>query len=471
MSDIGNRAKRILLVYPRTTFHKDDIRRCVPPLGIAYIAAVLLREGYEVRIVDALAEGYGTVIEEGEFVRCGLSDEEMKARIRNFCPDVVGVSCLLSTQYKNALSVLLLAKDVNGRIITLMGGSHPAFSVEEVLGHKEVDFVFLGEGENSILHLLLNINNGGNLADVRGIAFRDGGGLVINRNTEYIKDLSALPFPARELLDMERYFSINMQQSPYSVGKKVINIITSRGCPARCVFCTSTNFWGNCYRARSPEDVVAEIKMLQNKYGVDELQFSDDNVTLNKKRLMKILDGIKDLGLRWCTPQGTAVWALDEELLVKMKESGCYQLTFAIESGSQEVLDKIIKKPLKLKKVKPLVKKAQELGIRVHAFFICGLPGETLGQMQETYDFAEEIGFDSASFFVATPLIGSEMLDICMKNGYIRGEFKPHELVYKVGHIDTPGFSLEEVTELVKQFNKEYNKRDRREKKFNPGRY
>jgi len=456
-------AQKILLIYPRANYFKDDIKRCVQPLGLAYLAAVLLKEGYDVKILDCLVEGYENVFGDGEFLQAGLSDDDIKDEIHDFNPDVVGVSCVLSTQCENAIGTLALAKAVNKNIVTLIGGSHPAYSIPQTLNHGEVDFVFLGESERSIVALLSKLRDGKDLTEVGGVAFRDSkGNIAINRSIEYIKDLDTLPFPARNLLNMERYFEINMHHSPYAIGHRVANILTSRGCPARCIFCTSTNFWGNRYRARSAENVILEIRSLKDEFGVDELQFTDDNITLNKKRLTEILDGIKDLRLAWCTPNGTAVWSLDEELIEKMRESGCYQLTFAIESGNQEVLDKIIKKPLRLKKVKPLVRRAQELGIHVHAFFICGFPGETLSQMHDTYNFAVDVDFDSASFFVATPLVGSEMLDICVQNDYLRGEFKPQELLYKIGHINTPDFTAGKVSELVGQFIREYKRRDKR---------
>ena len=270
---------------------------------------------------------------------------------------------------------------------------------------------------------------------------------------------------------MENYFKINLPQNPYPEGKRVAQIITSRGCPVKCVFCTTTNFWGNRYRGRTAKSVVAEVKMLKEKYDIDELQFTDDNLTLNKKRAMEILDGIKGLGLKWCVPQGIAVWALDEELLEKMKESGCYQLTFAVESGNQDVLNRIIKKPLNLNKVKPLVKKCRELGIKVHAFCICGLPGETIEQMHETYKFVKDCGFESASFFLATPLVGSDLLKICEEKGYLRKDMDCSDQLYKIGNITTPDFKVEEVQNLVENFNKNYNKNDTREKRFEKEKY
>jgi radical SAM superfamily enzyme YgiQ (UPF0313 family) len=192
---------------------------------------------------------------------------------------------------------------------------------------------------------------------------------------------------------------------------------------------------------------------------------------LVKERAIKILEGLKKQKLKWCLPQGVAVWALDEELLEKMKESGCYQLTFAIESGNQFVLSHLIKKPLVLTKVKPLVEKAHKLGIKVHAFCICGIPGETIKQMHETYEFVKNCGIDTASFFAATPLVGSELLSICKSKGYLVNNFHETEVFYKLGNITTPEFSAAEVQELTAFFNKEYNRNDSREKKFEKSKY
>jgi len=270
---------------------------------------------------------------------------------------------------------------------------------------------------------------------------------------------------------MEIYFKINLPQNPYPRGKRIAQVVTSRGCSARCIFCTTTNFWGNCYRGRSAQNVLKELRELKEKYGVDEIQFSDDNLSLNKPRAIKILDGMKKLNLKWCLPQGIAVWALDDELLEKMKESGCHQLTFAIESGNQHILTNIIQKPLILSKVKPLVDKAHQLGIRLHAFCICGIPGETIENMKETYNFVKNCGFESASFFLATPLIGSRLLKVCKEKGYLIEEAQNDKFFFKVGNITTPEFKAEDLQELVNSFNEDYNEKDNREKKFEEKKY
>jgi len=454
--------KKIMLLVPKYTLFKTDVRRSVTPLGLAYLAAYLEREGYNLRILDIANEGFYNTKKEGEFITYGLSDKDVKKRIEEFNPDVIGVSCIFSTQTNNVKHMLKFIKTINKKIITLTGGSHATYDPENMLDYA--DYVIMGEGELTTLQLLNTLNIGGDITKIKGLAFKMGNKKIINES-QHLSNIDELPLPARHLLNMELYFKINSPHNPYTMGKRVTQIITSRGCPNKCVFCTTTNFWGNCYRGRNAQSVINEIKELKNKYNIDEIQFTDDNLTVNKKRAIEILDGIKDLGLKWCIPQGIAVWALDEELLEKMKESGCYQLTFAIESGNQEVLDKIIKKPLNLKKVKPLVKKAHELGINLHAFCICGLPGETIEQMHETYDFVKDCGFESASFFNATPLLGSELLEICKKNGYLRKGASCTEQLYKIGNINTPDWTSLEIEKLVTGFNKSYNKNDKRKKK------
>ncbi len=468
---VNRKVNRIMLMTPKYTLFKNDVRRSVTPLGLAYLGAYLEREGYEVKILDIANEGYENVKETENSVTYGLEDEEVKKRIGDFQPDVVGVSCIFSTQAENAKEAIRLAKETDKGIITLTGGSHPTYALEDMLSLEDLDFIVIGEGELPTSQLLNAINRGEDVSKIKGLAGKLNGQKFVNPERQYIEDLDTLPFPASHLLNMEKYFKINLPQNPYPQGKRVAQIVTSRGCSAKCVFCTTTNFWGNRYRGRSAQNVIDEVREMKEKYDIDELQITDDNFTLRKERAMTILEGIKGFNLKWCAPQGVAVWALDEELLEKMKESGCYQLTFAVESGNQKVLNDIVKKPLKLTRVKPLVKKAQELGISVHSFAICGLPGEKIEQMQETYDFVQDCGFNSASFFVATPLVGSELLGICREKGYLRQNMTWEEQLFKLGNISTPEFRAEQVQQLVEGFNRRYNQENKREKRFEHGKY
>jgi magnesium-protoporphyrin IX monomethyl ester (oxidative) cyclase len=212
-------------------------------------------------------------------------------------------------------------------------------------------------------------------------------------------------------------------------------------------------FWGHEYRYRSPKSLLDEMELLVNEYGIQEIQFEDDNLTQNKKRARELFEGMIERGLHkklmWNTPNGIALWALDEPLLRLMKEAGCYQLTLAVESGNQEVLDNIIHKPLKLEKARGLAKVIKELEFDTNAFFIIGFPGETLENMRDTFDLARELDLQSACFFIAQPLPGTRLYEICVQNGYLPADFRFEDATYSRGVISTPDWTAAQVQKLA----------------------
>ncbi|MDP2212196.1 MAG: radical SAM protein [Candidatus Aquicultor sp.] len=226
---------------------------------------------------------------------------------------------------------------------------------------------------------------------------------------------------------MDTYFTINRPHGTTSVRTPNTSIITSRGCPAKCIFCSIHSVWGRKFRARSPESVLEEIRHLRDDYGIQELQFEDDNLTFDATRAKSIFQGMIDLkfDILWTTPNGVAAYALDDETLELMKKSGCYRICLAIESGNKEVLNKIIRKPLRLPIVKPLIAKVKDLGIAVDAFFVVGFPGETREQMADTFKFANGIGAENVNFFIATPYPGTKLYDVCREKGCYRPRYLP----------------------------------------------
>ncbi|HPM43487.1 MAG TPA: cobalamin-dependent protein, partial [Candidatus Omnitrophota bacterium] len=321
--------KKILLIQP-PAFVLDDKSDMNPnvPLGIAYIAGVLEERRYEVKILDAFVEGLENEIpvDEGR-VLIGLTSDQIEKAIKECKPDVVGVSSLFTMQRRNAHNVCAIAKKAAPGTVVVMGGAHPSAEPEMVLKDPNVDFVVIGEGEMVMAELMKRLGEGSGLSDLDGIAFRDGGKIKVNRKQEYVKDLDALPLPARHLLPMNKYFKFKKshginRRSPYA------SIVTSRGCPFGCTFCSTHIVWGRLYRARSAENVLKEIRHLVKEYGIRELLFEDDNLTLNRERAFEIFRGMvnEKFDLIWRTPNGVAVKTIDEEMLVIMKESGCYQL-------------------------------------------------------------------------------------------------------------------------------------------------
>ncbi|MFQ5867095.1 MAG: B12-binding domain-containing radical SAM protein [bacterium] len=452
---VSRKIKKILLIQPPYDILSIEPKGAQPPLGLAYLAAVL-EKNYEVKILDAVVEGYEKEeVIDRDFKRYGLHFDEIKREIEEFVPDVVGVSCLFSTQAENSHKVVKLAKEVNPNIITLFGGAHPSALPELVMEDDNVDFAMIGEGEYTTRGLLKALETGREFSALDGLAFRKNGSVRVLPKTNYIQDLNRLPFPARHLLSMEKYFKINSPMG--TTARRIPNtcLSTSRGCPANCIFCSIHTIWGRKYRTRTPENVINEIEYVVRKYGVKELQFYDDNLTFDKVRAFRIFDEMikRKLNLLWTTPNGVAIWTLDEELLRKMRESGCYKISLGIESGDDYVLHRIIQKPLNLKKVKPVINFCRKLGMAVDAFFVVGFPGETKEQMEKTLSFALNLKVDNLSITLATPHPGTRLYEICQRENYLRPNFNFKAIRSRRGQIDTPQFTAKEVEKMVSKVN------------------
>ena len=444
---------RVLLMFPPTRIGKELLPRNMPPLGISHIAACI-RDDYEVRLFDATSEDFANVVElPNGFRRNGVNYERIADLIREFKPDIVGMTCLFSSVYPVIQELCDIIKGIDPTIHTATGASHPTFLARECMeSTPSLDFIVKGEAEFSFRDLLKRINEGGDLGSVDGLAFREEGQICINEKHGFIADLDSLPLPARDMLNAESYLG-GHHHGVADTARKVAVMYSSRGCAAKCIFCSSVEFWGHRYRFRSPESLLDEMEYLVDTYGIEEIQFEDDNLTLNRKRAHEIFDGMIARGLNkkivWSTPNGIALWALDEPLLRKAKQAGCYQLTLAVESGNQHVLDKIIHKPLKLEKARHLAKVIKELKFDTNAFFIIGFPGETLENMQETFDFARELDLQSACFFIAQPLPGTRLYEICMEHGYLPKDFRFEDASYSRGSISTPEWTAQQVQKLA----------------------
>jgi magnesium-protoporphyrin IX monomethyl ester (oxidative) cyclase len=442
--------RRILLVRPPLTIESDETKSLVCPLGLGYLAAVLEKD-YEIKILDCLAEGFNNDRKEGRFLTYGLNLGDVRERIRDFGPDIVGVSCLFSMQFSLALSICQISKEIDENIITVMGGAHPSGLPQETLENAAVDFVVIGEAEESFTQLIEALNQGAGLSLIDGLGYKDNNRVVINPKTRYIQDLDTIPFPARHLLPMEKYFRVNL---PHALDPRYClntNIITSRGCPTNCLFCCIHSLWGNDYRVRSPENVLEEMMFLKRNYGIKEIQFEDDNLTLNKNRAIEIFQGMveRKLDMSWSAPNGIALWTLDKELLKLMRKSGCYWLAVAVESGNQGVLNKVIKKPLQLEEAKPLIKEMLRLKIRVTTFFVVGFPGEGIAQIKDTIRFGLSIPTHHLSLFFATPLAGSELYKISKERGLLRPDFNFSNLKTTKVNITPQDLSCEALQKLV----------------------
>ena len=422
--------KRVMLIFPPMYDIRQVDSMVCPPMGIASLAA-FIRDMVDVSVLDCLVEAPGRRKPVNRAMeRVGLSYRDIIERIRYAAPDMVGLSCLFSGQSACIREISRRIKnEIDQDMVVVTGGTHPSFLPELVLNTMDVDYVVLGEGELGLRAIIDAHNRGGGIEAIDGIAWRENGDVRINARTIWIDDLDALPLPARDLLPMEKYYNIMVPMGLHWRRKRNTPIISSRGCPHSCPFCSSWRHWGKRFRKRSAENVLAEIAHLRERYGIEELKWQDDNLTVDRKRARAIFTGMKERGLTmpWNTPNGIALWTLDEEMIRLMKQSGCYEMTLAVESGSPASFDAFVRKPFTFDKVRQVAQLARKYGITTMGYFIIGFPGERLSEIKRSMQFALDLRLDYITPFIFNPLPGSELWEKCLKEGYIDADYAYHE--------------------------------------------
>lgn len=251
-------------------------------------------------------------------------------------------------------------------------------------------------------------------------------------------------------MKLEKYFGLKASHG-LRHQEKFCPIITSRGCPARCTFCSARKVWGDRYRFRSVDNVITEMRFLREQYGVEELMFEDDNLTANPRRASRLFTRMIEEGFNfsWDTPNGIGVWSIDETMIDLMQRSGCVNLNFPVESGSQAVLDRIIKKPLKLDKVRQLMAYCRKIGLKYNMFLVIGMPGETLGDIWKSFRFAADCGCYTPHISVATPYPGTELYQQCLEHGYLAREYRLDDLFIKSFMIRTTDWSERDLQKTL----------------------
>lgn len=407
--------------------------------------------GMEVRILDCLVRGWDHEEKvDNLLIKVGLSDDEIEHHIRKFKPDLVGINCQFSRQYKIYHHLLALVKRIHPECITIAGGPHVTVCPTEILKDQNCDFIIIGEGEESFKTLIESLIQGTDPKSIDGLGWKSEDQLILNDKQKWIADLDSIPFPAYHIMELERYFGLFASHGMRHK-KRFSPIITSRGCPAKCTFCSAYKVWGNRYRLRSVDNVLEEMRLLRDRYGVEELMFEDDNVTANPKRAKELFSRMIEEGFNfiWDTPNGVGVWSMDEEMLDLMKQSGCIKLNFPVESGSQYVLNNIIKKPLKLTKVVKLTTYCRKIGMDYGMFLVIGMPGEKLEDMWTSIRFAAYCRCYSPHISVATPYPGTKLFEECMHNGYFVHEFNLDDLFIRSFIIRTPEWDEHDLRRIL----------------------
>lgn len=427
---------KVLFVNPPQTASKYKFMGVIaPPLGIAYMAGVLQENNIDVEILDASAED--------------MDFKDVEKELLKRKPDLVALTALTPT-IGRALETAQVVKETLPGSIVVMGGYHPTFNFIETLEDENVDIVIRGEGEYIMLNLVQALENQSSLHDVKGIVFEDKNSkeIVVNPEAPLIQDLDELPFPALNLLPMKKYRLLDMDTH-------MTTMITTRGCPMQCSFCSSAAMHGKKIRERSVENIVDEIEYLKTNYDIDTIAFMDDTFTLKKRKVMAICDEIlkRNIEIMWgCTSR---VDTLDEKLLKKMKEAGCITIFIGVESADQQQLDNMCKNTT-IAKIENAFKIAHKLKIRTIASVALGMPGDTKEIMNKTVKFVHKLKPNYAIYSLATPYPGTRFYKEAFEKNLIKiKDWSKYTLITPI--LETIDCSLNDMRKIqAKAFMKFY---------------
>lgn len=390
----------IILINP---YYQNRIRSIAqvsigPPLGLAYIAAVLEQNGYKVAIIDANAEK--------------LSEEEVLCRIMHVKPALIGLTAVTPTIHI-CYSIAKKIKKEEPSIITVIGGVHATSLPKETLNEcVDFDFLVKGEGEFTLIELVDALSKNKALSYIKGLVYRENGKIVINDTREAVLDLDIFPFPSRQLLPNRLYKTIDSD--------RMTCIIAMRGCAARCIYCAVEEVAGRKLRRRSPSNVIKEIESCFYNYGVRFIAFLDDTFTFDKMWVHKFCDEFREARfhkyVKWSCL--TRVDNVDPDLLKHMKQAGCVRVEFGIESGSQEILD-LLKKGITVKQIRDAFNMAKEAGLSNLGFAMLNAPGETIRTVAETKKLIMDLDPDFLQLSFATPYPGTELFEICERDNLL----------------------------------------------------
>lgn len=400
------------------------------PLGLTYLAAQLRSKGYEVVIYDADAnvdkneEMDFSMLETKypEYINCinNLSHpiwDEARNIIKQIKPDVVGIS-VFTTKAAAAFRIAQIVKEIDDSIHVVIGGPHPSVKAEESLKISPfVDFAIRGEGEISLSLLIEAIEKKKPYHDIKGLSYKDNDRICHNSPAEFIADLDQIPIPARDLLLNKDYYT----------SEDMGLMLTGRGCPFSCSFCSSKGVWGKVTRYRSIENVLEEIKLVQNKYKTTQFSFKDDTFTINRKRVFDFCEKLNKSNLKLNWDCNVRVNLADQAILEKMKRSGCNGVKMGIESGNQHILSDIMKKGTTIEQIKNAAKAARKANLYWTGYFMIGLPGETPEEMTETLELLKCIKPDFASLSVFEPFPGTELYQNGIAEKYIQDSMSLEE--------------------------------------------
>jgi len=364
------------------------------PIGLAYLAAVLETEGARVEVIDCPT--------------LNIDHSKLKQRLTKVQPELVGITAMTPT-IESALLCAKTAKETHPEALVVLGGPHATFMDREILAENPyVDIVARGEGEQTIKELACALTGKMKLRDVKGITFRRRKKIIRTPNRDLIEDLDSLPRPSFRHFPLDRYRIF---------GRRIMPIVTSRGCPFQCSFCVTSRIFGRKIRMRSPKSVVEELEWLRIEHEAEAYSFFDDTFTFDNERVRKICDEMIKRKINFPWDCQTRADKISRELLVKMKKAGCEVVTIGIESASQNILNSI-GKGTTVEQNRKAIEMVKEAGISVVVSLIIGYPGETLEDVKRTLDFVMRVKPDDVYVCIATPYPGTELFNLVREKGW-----------------------------------------------------
>lgn len=462
-SQVNSKSKDlILLLQPPVTIKQDDIATfgIFPPIGLLYIASALEKEGYDVEIVDMLAEAVDNKkLLPGGKIRVGMSKDQIISLLSPKKPSVIGISNNFTTFSHDAIILAKTVRETLPDALIVMGGAHASMEYESILRTGYVDCVVIGEGEETFVELIKGFKdrNIKEAKSIKGTVWFENGHILKNNFREPVQNLDELPIPAYHLLPMDKYIWQRQANFAYAMRYPIGHMITTRGCINNCIFCSTTKHFKR-FRKRSVDNVLAEMKLLIDNYGIREFHFHDDSFMSDIEHVRMFCNRLLDekMDIKWQVSQGINSNRLDRDLLKLMRDSGMYRVGFPIESGSVDML-KYIRKPINLDKVKSLINVCNELGIYCFGCFMIGFPEETKEQIEETISFIMQTSLDYIKVSITQPLAGSVLYNEYKKLGLLNKSSTSS--TYFHTEFDTLHLKAEELNKIRQDLVRSYSRK------------
>lgn len=422
----------VVLVFPRFRYPTGDI-----PYGLITIASYLREkvDDVNVSILDTTFNSSYNYIEKF---------------LKRKKPDIVGIHSHTIAFY-DVLKVAKIAKKQGSFVIA--GGPHACILPGTLIRQECIDAVCIGEGELTLTEVIKRLKAKKGLKGVKGVWYKKNKRVIKEPRRKPIENLDALPLPAWDLIDMQRYMKNWFQLDSINPNLKGVSIIASRGCPFQCTFCQPSldKIFGKGIRIRSPESIIKEIKAVIEKYNINAFVFVDETLPVFKSWMRKFCSLMKKENINIIWGCNTRADTIDFDMMKLMKEAGLRKLYIGLESGSQRILDDIYNKKIKLKDGKRIIRYAKKLGIRTQAYFMIGAPTETKAEIEKTIRFAKSLDLDAATFSITNPLPGTHLYDTIKKSNYpVSNNFKDFDFYFTRSYNDGV-LTLRQVKKLHKK--------------------